>query len=124
MKDPQWYPWVTVILLCVIMMGGVLVRKGVGMFWGGKSSEYHEIHPERRILQGHKINLNEASRHELMALPGIGPKRAQKILALRSEMGAFSNLDDLEAISGISTRLLDQWAPYVVIRSPHEKQPQ
>ena len=85
----------------------------------GNLPEYQEILTSRYLLQGGRIDLNTASRHALMALPGIGPSRAKKILEMRKRTGGFENLAQLAEIRGISQRLLDQLQPFVVVRNPN-----
>ena len=67
---------------------------------------------EEKIL----IDLNSATRAELMSLPGIGEKRAGDILALREQKGAFTAKEDLLEISGISERLLESIYDLIIVR--------
>lgn len=48
-----------------------------------------------------KLNLNQASKEELMNLPGIGEKRAEAILKLREQKGSFQKIEDLLEAEGI-----------------------
>ena len=48
-----------------------------------------------------KINVNNASKSELMRLPGIGDKLSDKIIAYRSVHGGFRTIDDLQSVKGI-----------------------
>lgn len=47
------------------------------------------------------MNLNTATKEELMTLTGIGESRAEDILRYRSEQGAFTCIEDIMNVSGI-----------------------
>ena len=51
-----------------------------------------------------KIDLNTATKEELMRLYGIGAKKAEAILAYRQQHGPFTKLTDLSKIKGISPK--------------------
>ena len=51
-----------------------------------------------------KININLASRSELMDLPGIGNVLAGRIVDYRDQYGAFSSIEDVKKVSGIGEK--------------------
>jgi len=62
-----------------------------------------------------KININTASKSELMKLPRIGPITADKILAYRSIHGSFYSLNDLQKIKGIGPKTVERLKPYAAV---------
>lgn len=48
-----------------------------------------------------KVNLNSATKEQLMTLKGIGESRAEAIIAYREEYGPFSRIEDVMEVSGI-----------------------
>ena len=65
---------------------------------------------------GKKINLNTATKSDLLSLPGIGEGIAEQILIFRDEHGTFSSLDQLKKIKGIGAKKFDRLRPFVVIK--------
>ena len=62
-----------------------------------------------------KIDINQASEEELMALPGIGPKTAHFIVTFRSERGQFQTIEDLKGVKGIGHKTLEKLKPFIKI---------
>lgn len=54
------------------------------------------------------VNLNQASKEELMTLPGIGEAKAEAILQYRTEHGTFSSIDEIKNISGIKDGVFEK----------------
>ena len=52
-------------------------------------------------LTERSININLAGIQELVMLPGIGEKTAEKILLLRKERGKFTKLNEIMDVKGI-----------------------
>ena len=76
-------------------VGGVTGGNGGGN--GGNSSG-----------SGALVNINQASKEELMTLPGIGESKADKIIAYREENGRFSTPEGIMEISGIKDGLYNK----------------
>lgn len=63
-----------------------------------------------------KIDLNEATREELMTVPGIGPATADNILRYRESAGGFKNIEDLLEVDRIGDKTLEKLKEYLEVR--------
>ena len=54
------------------------------------------------------MNLNTASKEELMTLTGIGEAKADSIIRYREENGGFQNPEDLMKIEGIKSGVFNK----------------
>lgn len=52
------------------------------------------------------VNLNAASKAALEAVNGIGPKKAEAIIAYREKNGPFATVDDLKNVNGFGDELV------------------
>jgi competence protein ComEA len=66
-----------------------------------------------RIVIIAPIDLNQAGKAELMQLPGVGEKTADKILAARDGRGAFRQVDDLRQVKGIGPAKMEAVRPWL-----------
>lgn len=65
-----------------------------------------------------KVVLNRAGVDDLRRIPGVGPKRAQAIVELRTKLGGrFKRLSDLLRVKGIGTKSLKKMEEHVVLDS-------
>jgi competence protein ComEA len=62
-----------------------------------------------------KVDLNRASREDLIAIPGIGPRMAQAIVDLRAKRGSFARIEDLLEVTGIKDKKLASLAGYLEV---------
>lgn len=62
-----------------------------------------------------KVNLNTATKEELMTLPGIGESRADDIIAYRQTSGGFSSIEDIQNISGIKEKAFAKIRDYIEV---------
>ena len=57
------------------------------------------------MAQQGKINLNQATRDQLISLEGVGPAVADDIIRYRNEHGGFRSLDELDNVYGFEETL-------------------
>jgi len=55
-----------------------------------------------------RINLNTASKEQLMTLSGIGESKAETIISYREKNGAFQTIEDLMNIPGIKNGVFEK----------------
>jgi hypothetical protein len=67
----------------------------------------------RGMLLGRPLDLNQADAVDLEALPGVGRKTAEKILAARLRLKGFNTPEDLCEVSGLGEKKLDALRPWV-----------
>jgi competence protein ComEA len=63
----------------------------------------------------HRIDLNRATRAELMQVPGVGPQLADRIVAERDARGRFARVDDLSGVHGIGDATVNRIRPWVIV---------
>lgn len=64
------------------------------------------------------VNLNTASEAELLRLPGVGPAKAQAILALREQMKGFRRIEDLMRVKGIGRKTFRDLRTLLTLEGP------
>lgn len=80
-------------------------------FWiGPKASDAFMELPSRESGKTvpYRININTAGAEELQMLSGIGPELAGRILAYRSAHGAFTALDQLTNVKGVTQAMVEE----------------
>lgn len=63
-----------------------------------------------------KLNLNTATAAELMLLPGIGPAKAERVVAWRKRNGTFRRVVDLRRVKGFGYRTVKRLEPNLDIK--------
>jgi len=66
------------------------------------------------------LDLNRATEEDFDALPGIGPRLAERILEYRKSAGAFRSLDELRAVKGIGKKTFERIRPLITVSSESE----
>lgn len=62
-----------------------------------------------------KININTATKDELMTLPGIGESKAVAIISYRDSNGGFSSIEDVMNVEGIKDGVFAKIEDYIKV---------
>ena len=63
-----------------------------------------------------KIDLNTATKSQLVTLPGIGEAMAERIILHREEKGSFKSINDLKKIKGIGEKKFEKLKPHIEVK--------
>lgn len=61
------------------------------------------------------LNLNTASKEQLISLPNIGGQRADDIISYRESVGGFQSVDELMNVSGIGSGIFGQLEEFITV---------
>ena len=75
----------------------------------------NEIQPSNNKDE-EKININVASLDELQNLPGIGPSKAEAIIAYREDSGLFQTIEDLKLVTGIGDKTFEKLQERIIVK--------
>ena len=62
------------------------------------------------------LDINSASKDELVGLPGIGMTLAERIVLFRENEGGFASIEDLQKVKGISKKKLEKLKPFITVQ--------
>jgi competence ComEA-like helix-hairpin-helix protein len=98
-----------IALACLIVLAIVLVGRSVvsNGSWRARPTE---------LTEAHRLDLNRASKAELLQVPGVGDKTADKILDYRSRQ-RFRTVDDLTHVGGIKEATLEKLRRYFYVEN-------
>lgn len=82
----------------------------------GKGDPAGEDGKPQALEDDGRVNLNTATKEELMELPGIGAAKADSILAWRKDNGSFTQIEDLMKIEGIKEGVFSKIEDYVKVQ--------
>jgi competence protein ComEA len=98
------------------LLGVVITLLGVqawnSLRWGSRPSDL-----ERGVVLTYRVNLNSATRAELLQLPGIGPALAERIEGRRP----FGRVNDLIDVPGIGPMTYERLRPWVAVSTEEEE---
>ncbi len=109
-------PWPKSAQLAMVFLLGVgttlLVIHGCrGLRWGSRPTEL-----ERNARSAYRIDLNRSDEAELMQAPGIGLRKAARIVESRDQHGAFVDVADLQRVQGFGPVTRGNLEPWVVVQ--------
>jgi competence ComEA-like helix-hairpin-helix protein len=95
------------------------------------SAEYNSAQSEivdstaKQISAGKKdlhcvVNINTATKAQLVTLPGIGEVLADRILSYRNMHGSFKTVGELKSVEGIGEKKFIKLETFVTIGNDHE----
>jgi comEA protein len=67
------------------------------------------------LLEGKTININTAPKTELIKLPGVGAKTADKIIEYREIHGKFDSIEEIMEVKGIGPKKFEKMKKFLSI---------
>lgn len=79
------------------------------------SKNDNEVIKDEDVIESGLISINNATKEQLMTLPGIGEAKANSIITYRENNDGFKIIEDLKNVSGIGTALFEQIKEFIDI---------
>jgi len=116
LKNYLFFP-VSVLLISLYLFGL--------SFWRNRIYEYTVLpyyinsvttqeEQEADISSKDKLNINTATKEDLMKIDKIGEKTAERILEKREKLGAFSAVEQLLEVDGIGEKTLEHLKKFII----------
>lgn len=112
-SQPRFRTGHHIVLALLILTGSAIVLLRLASGW------HTAPEPERTDAIQLRLDPNTATAQELAAMPGIGPRLAEHIVAYRTREAAagrrpvFREPADLDAVEGLGKQTIDNMAPYL-----------
>jgi competence protein ComEA len=100
-------------IVLLVMLAGLIG-------WRWYNDRYGTRPTETRPVAELRIDLNKATKSELMQIPDIGPQLAERIVLDREERGQFKSVDDLNRVHGIGDKTLNKIRPWLAVQAVDE----
>ena len=96
---------IALLLLAVLFTAAMFLYKASRVREGDwQITTERQSRQEREVIP---VNVNTATEEELIAVEGIGPALAQRIIAYREEHGPFQTIEELDNVKGIGPGLIE-----------------
>ena len=114
-------------MLSSLLMLGLVVKALKGHYYTGSENltligtndkivDYYAGLDEKDIEFAGMVEINSAGIEELMSLPGIGEKTADKIIIKRNELGRFNSIEDIMLVPGIGSKTFEKISSHIRIK--------
>lgn len=80
----------------------------------GKASFFPQK-PKNKVPAEKSVDINSATMEQLMSLPGIGEKTAEKIIILRTQKGGFNSIEEIKEVKGIQFKKFERIKNFIFI---------
>ncbi len=110
MKKLNLFSKSAIILALVFLFTGILHAKS------DEKKKETEVKAEKTKKSTAKVNINKASKEELTQLDGIGPVKAEIIVAYRKKNGEFKNAEDLMNVTGIGEAIFKKNKKRIILK--------
>ncbi len=94
-------------LLCVVLLGAASAAAQSQAPAGPAQPRAEAAQPP--------VNLNTATAAQLLKLPGIGPRTAERIIEYRQKNGGFKKVEELMNIRGIGEKSFLKLKPQITV---------
>jgi competence protein ComEA len=83
--------------------------------WNGLDSSTNQTEATGADNTSGKININTASKEQLMEIPGIGEAKAKAIINYRETNGGFTSIEEVMNIEGVKEGVFSKMKEYIVV---------
>jgi competence protein ComEA len=99
--------------LIFLLVFGLMATANAAGF--GKFAHHSSKKTVTTKIADHSVNLNQADVQKIAAVKGLGPKKAEAIIAYRKANGKFKSIDDLTKVKGIGDKRLAKIKQYLTV---------